>query len=84
MPSRRAALLLVASVALLMLGCSEDGGSAEPTTTKLAGCVQTVRGCIDPDTIEPGECVPSTPESEDCVNYRPLPDESDTTTSTTA
>ena len=76
----RPALLLVASLALVLLGCSDDGGTADPTTTTLEGCVQTVRGCIDPDTIEPGECVPSTPESEDCVNYRPLPGEGDTTT----
>lgn len=83
MRARRAVLPVITSFALLLLGCSDDGGSAEPTTTTLEGCVQTVRGCIDPDTIEPGECVPSTPESEDCVNYRPLPDEADPTTSTT-
>ncbi len=75
---------MITSCALLLLSCSDDGGSAEPTTTTLEGCVQTAQGCIDPDTIEPGECVPSTPESEDCVNYRPLPDEGDTTTTTTA
>ena len=45
------------------------------------GCVQTVRGCIDPDTIEPGECVPSAPETDDCVNYRPRSDDPVTTTS---
>lgn len=73
---------MVTCCALLLLGCSEDEGSSEPTSTTVEGCVQTVRGCIDPDTIEPGECVPSTPESEDCVNYRPLPEESETTTST--
>ncbi len=73
----------MASFALLLLGCSDDEGTAEPTTTTLEGCVQTVRGCIDPDTIEPGECVPSRPETDDCVNYRPLPDEADATTSTT-
>lgn len=79
----RPALLLVAWFALVLLGCSDDGGTADPTTTTLEGCVQTVRGCIDPDTIEPGECVPSSDVSEDCVNYRPLPEEGDPTTSTT-
>lgn len=77
-------MLAVAVLGLVVGACGSDGGTgdAEPTTTTVEGCVQTVRGCIDPDTIEPGECVPSGPETDDCVNYRPLPD--DTATTTTA
>lgn len=78
----RVAALLVAFLALVLMGCSGEEGTDEPTTTTSEGCVETVRGCIDPDSIEPGECVPSGPDNDDCVNYRPLPDEGGTTTST--
>lgn len=74
-------MIVVALAALAFGACgSDDTGDAEPTTT-VEGCVQTVRGCIDPDTIEPGECVPSAPETDDCVNYRPRSDDPVTTTS---
>lgn len=74
---RRLLVLSVLLTALVVAGCGgdEDGREAEPTSTTVEGCVETVRGCIDPDSIAPGECVPSTPESEDCVNFRPAEDD---------
>lgn len=67
------AVLVAAALTLALVGCGSnegDGdGGADPTTTTVAGCVQTVEGCIDPDSIEPGECIPSGPNTDDCVNY---------------
>ncbi|HMQ26380.1 MAG TPA: hypothetical protein PKA98_10365 [Acidimicrobiales bacterium] len=80
----RPLVLLVGVLGLVLGACGSDAGTgdAEPTTTTVEGCVQTVRGCIDPDSIEPGECVPSSSETDDCVNYRPLPDDGETTSTT--
>ena len=80
----RPLVLGVAVLGLVLGACGSDdgGGEAEPTTTTVEGCVETVRGCIDPDSIEPGECVPSGSTTDDCVNYRPLPDDADATTTT--
>lgn len=61
-------MLLAAALTLALVSCS-SGGETDPTTTTIEGCVQTVQGCIDPDSIEPGECIPSGPTTDDCVNY---------------
>jgi len=73
-------LAAVAFALGLLVGCASSDGDDDdrggtPTSDTIAGCVETVRGCIDPDSIEPGECVPSGPTTDDCVNYRPGPDE---------
>lgn len=71
-----AALLLAGALTLALVGCSSDddgdgggSGQTDPTSTTIEGCVQTVEGCIDPDSIEPGECIPSDENTDDCVNY---------------